>query len=357
MKKFIFTLGTTAILSAGFVGAASASTSGTYHVEKGDTLWKIAQKHSVSVDELKDANNLTSNIIYPNQELNVATIKEMTHKVQQGNTLWSISQQYGVTVDQIKEWNGLTSDLIYPGEQLKIQSPNGQAQQSSPSVAKAAPEAQQAQAPAEQTQTEQQQAQAEQAQTEQQQAQAEQAQKEQQQAQAEQAQKEQQQAQAEQAQKEQQQAQAEQAQKEQQQAQAEQAQKEQQQAQAEQAQTEQQQAQAEQAQKQQQPAESSQQASGKSMTVEATAYTANCAGCSGTTATGVDLKANPNQKVIAVDPSVIPLGSKVYVEGYGEAVAADTGGAIKGNRIDVFVPSEGDAQQFGRKSVKITVMN
>ncbi|MES9755990.1 3D domain-containing protein, partial [Priestia megaterium] len=134
-------------------------------------------------------------------------------------------------------------------------------------------------------------------------------------------------------------------------------QKEQQQAQAEQAQKEQQQAQAEQAQKQQQPAESSQQASGKSMTVEATAYTANCAGCSGTTATGVDLKANPNQKVIAVDPSVIPLGSKVYVEGYGEAVAADTGGAIKGNRIDVFVPSEGDAQQFGRKSVKITVMN
>ncbi|MCM2975781.1 LysM peptidoglycan-binding domain-containing protein [Priestia aryabhattai] len=309
MKKFIFTLGTTAILSAGFVGAASASTSGTYHVEKGDTLWKVAQKHSVSVDELKDANNLTSNIIYPNQELNVATIKEMTHKVQQGNTLWSISQQYGVTVDQIKEWNGLKSDLIYPGEQLKIQSPNGQAQQSSPSVAQAAPETQQAQAPAEQTQEEQQQAQAEQAQKEQQQAQAEQAQKEQQQAQAEQAQKEQQQAQA------------------------------------------------EQAQKQQQPAESSQQASGKSMTVEATAYTANCAGCSGTTATGVDLKANPNQKVIAVDPSVIPLGSKVYVEGYGEAVAADTGGAIKGNRIDVFVPSEGDAQQFGRKSVKITVMN
>ncbi|MGE6831245.1 LysM peptidoglycan-binding domain-containing protein [Priestia megaterium] len=322
MKKFIFTLGTTAILSAGFVGAASASTSGTYHVEKGDTLWKVAQKHSVSVDELKDANNLTSNIIYPNQELNVATIKEMTHKVQQGNTLWSISQQYGVTVDQIKEWNGLKSDLIYPGEQLKIQSPNGQAQQSSPSVAQAAPEAQQAQAPAEQTQEEQQQAQAEQTQEEQQQAQAEQAQKEQQQAQAEQAQKEQQQAQAEQAQKEQQQAQA-------------QAQQQQ----------------------QQQPAESSQQASGKSMTVEATAYTANCAGCSGTTATGVDLKANPNQKVIAVDPSVIPLGSKVYVEGYGEAVAADTGGAIKGNRIDVFVPAEGDAQQFGRKSVKITVMN
>ena len=47
--------------------------------------------------------------------------------------------------------------------------------------------------------------------------------------------------------------------------------------------------------------------------------------------TGINLRANPNLKVIAVDPSVIPLGSKVWVEGYGYAVAGDTGGAIKGN--------------------------
>ncbi|WP_201026581.1 3D domain-containing protein, partial [Priestia megaterium] len=141
----------------------------------------------------------------------------------------------------------------------------------------------------------------------------------------------------------------------------EQAQKEQEQAQAaaqEQA-AQQQQAQQQQqaAQQQQQQQQSQQQASGKSMTVEATAYTANCAGCSGTTATGVNLKSNPNQRVIAVDPSVIPLGSKVYVEGYGQAVAADTGGAIKGNRIDVFVSSDSAAQDWGRRSVKITVID
>ena len=96
---------------------------------------------------------------------------------------------------------------------------------------------------------------------------------------------------------------------------------------------------------------------GKTITVSATAYTANCNGCSGTTATGVNLKANPDAKVIAVDPSVIPLGSKVYVEGYGYATAADTGGAIKGNKIDVFIPSHDQAMQWGRKTVEVQVLN
>ncbi|MDO7488542.1 LysM peptidoglycan-binding domain-containing protein [Peribacillus sp. NPDC096622] len=97
--------------------------------------------------------------------------------------------------------------------------------------------------------------------------------------------------------------------------------------------------------------------SGKEITVSATAYTADCHGCSGTTATGVDLKANPDAKVIAVDPSVIPLGSKVYVEGYGYATAADTGSAIKGNRVDIFVPNEQDAVNWGVKNVKVQILN
>ncbi|MFF2450555.1 LysM peptidoglycan-binding domain-containing protein [Neobacillus sp. NPDC058068] len=105
------------------------------------------------------------------------------------------------------------------------------------------------------------------------------------------------------------------------------------------------------------PAASTSNTSSKEMTVKATAYTASCEGCSGTTATGIDLNANPNAKVIAVDPSVIPLGSKVYVEGYGEAIAGDTGGAIKGNRIDIFIPSEHDAINFGVKQVKVTILN
>lgn len=95
----------------------------------------------------------------------------------------------------------------------------------------------------------------------------------------------------------------------------------------------------------------------KEITVKATAYTASCEGCSGITKTGINIKDNPNKKVIAVDPSVIPLGSKVYVEGFGEAIAADTGGAIKGNRIDIFIPSKQDAIDFGVKKLKVTILN
>jgi uncharacterized protein YabE (DUF348 family) len=79
---------------------------------------------------------------------------------------------------------------------------------------------------------------------------------------------------------------------------------------------------------------------------ESTAYSGG-----GVTATGTVPVRDPNGiSTIAVDPRVIPLGSLVYVEGYGRAVAADTGGAIKGNIIDVYVNSEAEAyNNWGRK--------
>ncbi|MUV37778.1 Cell wall-binding protein YocH [Lentibacillus sp. JNUCC-1] len=96
---------------------------------------------------------------------------------------------------------------------------------------------------------------------------------------------------------------------------------------------------------------------GKTIPVTATAYTASCDGCSGTTYTGVDLIANPDAKVIAVDPDVIPLGSKVYVEGYGYATAEDIGSAIQGDRVDLFIPSEKQAFKWGRQSVDVTILD
>jgi uncharacterized protein YabE (DUF348 family) len=96
--------------------------------------------------------------------------------------------------------------------------------------------------------------------------------------------------------------------------------------------------------------------SGVEYYVSTTAYTAACNGCSGHTSTGINLHANPNAKVIAVDPRVIPLGTKVYVDGYGYAVAADTGTNIKGYKIDVFFSSKAEAYRWGRKKVKIRIL-
>jgi N-acetylmuramoyl-L-alanine amidase len=94
----------------------------------------------------------------------------------------------------------------------------------------------------------------------------------------------------------------------------------------------------------------------KEVNVKATAYTAYCEGCIGITKTGVDLRENPEAKVIAVDPSVIPLGSKVYVEGFGYARAEDTGSAINGHRIDIFIPTEEDALEWGAQDVTVKIL-
>ncbi|MDY0404047.1 3D domain-containing protein [Virgibacillus sp. 179-BFC.A HS] len=97
--------------------------------------------------------------------------------------------------------------------------------------------------------------------------------------------------------------------------------------------------------------------SGKTLRMVASAYTGDCSGCSGYTATGINLKANPNAKVIAVDPNVIPLGTRVWVEGYGTAIAGDTGGAIHGNRIDLHVPSVSAAHAFGTRTVTVKILD
>lgn len=98
------------------------------------------------------------------------------------------------------------------------------------------------------------------------------------------------------------------------------------------------------------------------ISVEATAYVANCEGCSGVTKTGVDVRnttQHGGKRVIAVDPAVIPLGSSVTVvmsDGTSfEATAQDVGSAIVGHRIDILVSSQDEAEQFGRQSAKVTV--
>ena len=100
------------------------------------------------------------------------------------------------------------------------------------------------------------------------------------------------------------------------------------------------------------PGESSGSTALSTLTMQATAYTGGTL-----TATGSKPVYNPGGiSTIAVDPNVIPLGSKVYVSGYGTAIAADTGGAIKGNIIDIYLNSEADCIAWGRRTVTVEIL-
>ena len=83
----------------------------------------------------------------------------------------------------------------------------------------------------------------------------------------------------------------------------------------------------------------------------ATAYTANCYGCSGWTKSG----RHAGHGIVAVDPAVIPLGSHLYIPGYGKAIAGDTGGAIQGRRVDLGFNTDAAALRFGRRNVLVYV--
>lgn len=89
---------------------------GTYKVKKGDSLYKIAIKYKTSVENLKDLNNLKSNIIYINQELKVPNV----YKVKKGDSLYKIAQQFNTTVKQIMKDNNLSSDVIQINQQLIV---------------------------------------------------------------------------------------------------------------------------------------------------------------------------------------------------------------------------------------------
>ena len=89
------------------------------------------------------------------------------------------------------------------------------------------------------------------------------------------------------------------------------------------------------------------------MSMEATAYLPGDGDGYGITATGIPA----TYGVVAVDPNIIPLGSRVYIPGYGEAIAADTGGAIYGYRIDLCMENYYEAMDFGRRTVTVYLLD
>lgn len=94
---------------------------------------------------------------------------------------------------------------------------------------------------------------------------------------------------------------------------------------------------------------------GRVLTMTATAYSPDAGrGSSATFRTKTGRRAQFG--VVAVDPRVIPLNTIVFVEGYGLALACDVGGAIRGNKIDLCVPTRREAIQFGRRKVRVHIL-
>ena len=106
----------------------------TYIVKKGDSLYSIANKYNTTIDELKRINNLTSNILSIGQVLKLPSDKvsdiekeenTISYTVQKGDSLYSIAKKFGITVDEIKSLNNLTSNNLAIGEQLMIKGSTG----------------------------------------------------------------------------------------------------------------------------------------------------------------------------------------------------------------------------------------
>ncbi|WP_443661410.1 3D domain-containing protein [Clostridium sp.] len=98
--------------------------------------------------------------------------------------------------------------------------------------------------------------------------------------------------------------------------------------------------------------------SGKTFSVKTTAYSPSGGANSAYTASGRKALRSPSgYSTVAVDPSVIPLGTRLYIEGYGDAIAADTGSAIKGNFIDLYFNTNNEACSWGVRYLKVHIIN
>lgn len=106
-------------------GKISEKESDEYAVQKGDTLYSIARKFNTTVDNLKSLNNITTDSLAIGQILKIPgeeNIKENTYTVKKGDNLYSIARTYGTTVDKLKDINNLTSNNLSIGQVLKLPS-------------------------------------------------------------------------------------------------------------------------------------------------------------------------------------------------------------------------------------------
>src|SRR5699024_5350721 len=121
MKKTVLTVAASSVVMLGTM--APEASAEKYSVEKNDTLWGIANQYSTTAQKLMDTNKLKADVIFPNQSLETGDNDEEskdTYTIKSGDTLSEIALDKGVTVEDLKEWNDLSSSLIVTGDELKI---------------------------------------------------------------------------------------------------------------------------------------------------------------------------------------------------------------------------------------------
>ena len=98
----------------------SMNDNNTYIVKSGDTLWSIAKKYNVTVNDLKEINNLTNNLLKVGMNLKIPGIdsENNVYIVKPGDTLYSIAKKYNISVDKLKEINSITSNILSIGQNL-----------------------------------------------------------------------------------------------------------------------------------------------------------------------------------------------------------------------------------------------
>ncbi|MGM9922899.1 MAG: LysM peptidoglycan-binding domain-containing protein, partial [Bacillus sp. (in: firmicutes)] len=141
MKKTLLTFIAAATISTTIGVNAQAA---EIVVKKGDTLSELAQKYDVSVNELKAANGLQSDLIVVDQKLSIAEPKKY-YTVAAGDTLWKISQKYGVTVSNLQSWNNISGHIIHPNQKLAVNGSETAAAEQAPAAPKSIQQQQQQQ--------------------------------------------------------------------------------------------------------------------------------------------------------------------------------------------------------------------
>ncbi|QED60133.1 LysM peptidoglycan-binding domain-containing protein [Enterococcus durans] len=108
---------------------STASTGDTiYTVKAGESVWGVANKHNITMDQLIQWNNIKNNFIYPGQQVIVKkgttqsapTTGQKTYTVKAGESVWGVADSHGITMNQLIEWNNIKNNFIYPGQQLIV---------------------------------------------------------------------------------------------------------------------------------------------------------------------------------------------------------------------------------------------